>query len=283
MTPQQVIGHLEHSGKVYLSGIDGSGKTELARQVLAILKRRSAYSRIACVQYDKSLEAGFAAAFTGLSGADCIKNVKALLENPDEGRALLMIDNVNSREDAGLDLLACFNCDILITGHLTSFDGMETITVPPMTEQEGIALLSLSVGRGLEKEEMEEAKALVHCVHGHPLTLTLLGSLCCTRFWKIEELRRHVDEFGMMNLIDSSDLNSAANGLFRVLPPGRLRPLIRLIAFLGYRSWKPVELLEYTCDITDSEKELSAQLNSLNTEGWLVWNEDGYLMHPVIA
>ncbi len=66
------------------------------------------------------------------------------------------------------------------------------------------------------------------------------------------------------------------------LPSGAQR-LLRLLALLLNQPWRPEELLPYAMDITGRETELSRLLSLLHAIGWLMKNDMGYTLPPVIA
>ena len=83
--------------------VGGIGKTEMTRQALAVLAKEELFSRMAWVQYEKSLTASLRMAFDGLDGVaeeNVLSTVREKLEAPYQGRTLLLIDSVDMPPEA---------------------------------------------------------------------------------------------------------------------------------------------------------------------------------------
>lgn len=76
--------------------------------------------------------------------------------------------------------------------------------------------------------------------------------------------------------------NGRGNGYEDTLPSGAQR-VLRLLALLPGQPWRPEDLLAYSMDITARETELSRLLSLLHAIGWLMKNDTGYTLPPVIA
>ena len=123
VTPESVSCRLEQGGKLMLCGVGGCGKTELLRQALRLVEEQGTYARIACVQYEQSLARSYFSCFPqlqekGLEGIAAA--VRTMLEKREEGRTLLVIDNMDTppEEDEDAALLSWYGCDVIITSRL---------------------------------------------------------------------------------------------------------------------------------------------------------------------
>lgn len=96
----QLTDAIRQGGKIAVTGMGGIGKTEMTRQALALLAKEELFSRMAWVQYEKSLTASLRMAFDGLDGVaeeNVLSTVREKLEAPYQGRTLLLIDSVDMR------------------------------------------------------------------------------------------------------------------------------------------------------------------------------------------
>lgn len=99
----QLTDAIRQGGKIAVTGMGGIGKTEMTRQALAVLAKEELFSRMAWVQYEKSLTASLRMAFDGLDGVaeeNVLSTVREKLEAPYQGRTLLLIDSVDMPPEA---------------------------------------------------------------------------------------------------------------------------------------------------------------------------------------
>ena len=114
----QLTDAIRQGGKIAVTGMGCIGKTEMTRQALALLAKEELFSRMAWVQYEKSLTASLRMAFDGLDGVaeeNVLSTVREKLEAPYQGRTLLLIDSVDMppEADEGLREIEHWGCDVL--------------------------------------------------------------------------------------------------------------------------------------------------------------------------
>ena len=134
---------MERTGKLAVTGIGGAGKTEFVRQLL--MRLSGLYRRLAFVQYAGSLEAGYAAAFPRLAGLDKVLRVRqawALLEAPDAGRTLLLIDGADAPPAADPDLndLGAYGCDVILSSRFLTPEGFACLCLSGLDADSAVAL-----------------------------------------------------------------------------------------------------------------------------------------------
>lgn len=302
LSPEQYIGaasllntlqqRIERGGKYVLSGMGGIGKTELLRQTIRSMEYRGVIDRIAYVQYNDSLADSLIAAFPALCDTprhQVLEACRALLEETHDQRTLLLIDNVNilPREDAGLTELAQWDCDIVITSRLASLSGFETISVGRLSSEDSIRLFACHAH--IDEWSEEEKNALDQQIQGHPLMLTLLGKLCRSRYWSMTQLNQVLTSEGFHKLsfvenAKTQTMEEICTALYeQTLLEGRPRKLLQLMSILPYSHRKPDALLPLAIDATSEYDVLCNELQSLCDQGWLMQNDQGYAMHPVVA
>ena len=292
VTPESVSYRLEQGGKLMLCGVGGCGKTELLRQALRLVENQGTYARIACVQYEQSLARSYFACFPqlqekGLEGI--VAAVRTLLEKREEGRTLLVIDNMDTppEDDEDAALLPWYGCDMVITSRLQGMSGFSAIPVPPLTEKQALLLFAMASRMG-EADCAKDFRGLYQRVSGHPLMLKLLGRICCARCWTTAEMNRRLDESqpGRLGAGRGRDMQSLKDSLAALYPMARLsaphKKLMRLICHLRDASWKPRELLPLAPDVTDDGGTLADMLLQLSEQGWLMYSPEGFSVHPAL-
>ena len=289
---EQALELMRNGGKLAVTGLGGIGKTEFVRQLLPLLTRELGYRRLAFVQYESSLAESFAVAFPALRASDgeqVLSLARELLEDPEAGKTLLLVDNVDQypNRDPALSQLITYGCDILLTSRLTvpeSFPFLELAGLDPRNADRLFRALA---------DQADASPAAVDFVcgfsAGHPLALSLFGRLCHARFWTPERLADHLRQKGFAGL---SFIRQAAplrlTEVFRStfdtssLSPVQARLLITL-AILPSRYRLPEALLPWAMDSCETAEEVADQCELLFEMGWLLRSADGYSIHPLIA
>lgn len=280
-------------GKLLISGIGGSGKSEFARQLLQHFTSTGCYDRAAYVQYYGSLAESFKNAFpdlTATSDAAVIEECRRLLEGQDNARTLLMIDNMNqtTSEDAALSQLCAYGCDVVITSRLVALDGFDVLSLPPLSPQDSQHLFRIHLQHVQEKQDQDLAQ-LCASVQGHPLSLVLFAGLCRSKYWSVAKLNEKLQDNGFdgLSFVRNGVRATISESFTAVFDCAALeeweRKLLRLIAMLPYIFYLPTALAPLAMDVTADQDELCDYLQLLADRSWLTQSAQGYLMHPVIA
>ena len=279
-------------GRLLVSGLGGLGKTEFTRQLLYRLVQSGFYGSLAFVQYEGTLENSYRQAFPALrevpeGSAEIL--ARQLLEAPDNGRTLLLIDGVDGipAGDSALLRLAEYGCNVLLTSRLAALDGFESLCLEGLPPEEGRRLFcSLAHPAPEESGAVDE---LCAAVVGHPLAITLFACLCRARFWSVDRLARHLRERGLADLRyihQASPVNLADifSDLFtRALLSRPQSLLLTLLSLLPDRYWLPADLLPWAADLFPVEEDLADTCRVLADLGWLLCGDLGYAIHPLIA
>ncbi len=275
VTPETAAYRLQRDHRLLLSGMGGSGKTELARQALPLV---TAYQRAAFVQVETSLTDGFRAAFPEIDEKKDDQFLAAVRARLEEASTLLVIDQAAGNAD--LTCLLDWTCDILATDRRPELPGFSVLRLESLDRDASERLLRLSAGLPLENQSAPSAETLYRFTGGHPLTLTILGALCRAHYWSEQQLADRLAEQGFNDLLLPREEHEQSLPVFmsRLMRLADLdktdERLLRYIAMFSLRAWKPDELN----GLTTAER-----LRSLSEKNLLQRGEQGYLMHPVIA
>ena len=275
VTPETVAYRLQRDHRLLISGMGGSGKTELVRQALSLV---TAYRNVAFVQVEGSLAESFRSAFPGIEekkDSAFFEVVRAKLE---DAPSLLVLDQAGN--DVDFSDLSSWRCDLLVTDRRAELPGFSVLHLESLDPDASERLLRLSAGLPLEKKSIKSAEMLYRFTGGHPLTLSILGALCKTNYWTEQQLAERLVSQGFQSMTLTGEeagqsLPVYMNHLLRLaeLDEQDTR-LLRFIAMFPLRAWKPDELI----DLTTAERLLSLAEKSLLKRG-----KQGYLMHPVLA
>ena len=280
-------------GKLLISGIGGSGKSEFARQLLQRFTTAGCYDRAAYVQYYCSLAESFRNAFPDLSATSdgaVIEECRRMLESQDSARTLLMIDNMNqtTSEDAALAQLCAYGCHVVITSRLVALDGFDVLPVPSLSPEDSQRLFRIHLQHAQEKQDLDLAQ-LCASVQGHPLSLVLFAGLCRSKYWSVAKLNEKLQANGFdgLSFVRNGVRATISESFSAVFDCAALenweRKLLRLIAMLPYIFYLPCDLAPLAMDVTADQDELCDYLQLLADRSWLTQSAQGYLMHPVIA
>ena len=279
--------------KLAVTGIGGAGKTEFVRQLLERLNRADYFRRLAFVQYRENLASSFRDAFPAFREAeDPTAQVRALLEEEQPERTLLLIDNVDTipARDPALNRLSELRCGVVLTSRLAEPDGFSVIPLSGLDPESARKLFLYRRGGGADTPaDVDRLCAAVAC---HPLAVSLFASLCKARFWPAARLTDRLRLSGLSRLTyvrQASPVNLAdvfAETFSLSALPDPLVRLMRLLAMLPYRYRLPEMLLPYTPDLCGDADTLAEMCGTLRDLGWLLVGpagEEGFAMHPMIA
>lgn len=290
----QLTDAIRQGGKIAVTGMGGIGKTEMTRQALAVLAKEELFSRMAWVQYEKSLTASLRMAFDGLDGVaeeNVLSTVREKLEAPYQGRTLLLIDSVDMppEADEGLREIEHWGCDVLVTTRFPLGEGFRNIAVPLLSEEASRALFVLHDPylQGMGSAETEALHQVLSRVAGHPLAIILLAHLAKMKRWTMAQLLEELDRISPEGLrLAGGKFSAIAQRIAQMVSTDALTDRERqvLAVFATFPAWTiPVrDALTLLRDF-GTEDELLSALETAADYGLLTSNWRGYAMHPVLA
>lgn len=284
---------LEKTGKVIVTGMGGIGKTELVRQAVKKIENSNRYARLAFVQYENSLCSSFRHAFPELSEIEVeqvIPQARQVLEQQGLGKTLLIVDNmdISDHDDPDIFALANYGCDIVITSRLSGLESFAILPIGAMNNDDAARLLEI-VAPGITAEPTNEKQRLLDRVHGHPLSINMMGRLYANSHITLKELNEKLS----MNGFEGLELNRYGQTVtilemlrktfgiaFRDKQNDKL---LVLFSALHYEDYCVEHLRRILRDVDDSITSLANRLHVLSEFGWLEESNTGFAMHPVIA
>lgn len=290
----QLTDAIRQGGKIAVTGMGGIGKTEMTRQALAVLAKEELFSRMAWVQYEKSLTASLRMAFDGLDGVaeeNVLSTVREKLEAPYQGRTLLLIDSVDMppEADEGLREIEHWGCDVLVTTRFPLGEGFRNIAVPLLSEEASRALFVQHDPylKNMGSAETEALHQVLSRVAGHPLAIILLAHLAKMKRWTMHQLLEELDRISPEGLrLAGGKFNAIAQRIAQMVSSDALTDRERqvLAVFATFPAWTiPVrDALTLLRDF-GTEDELLSALETAADYGLLTSNWRGYAMHPVLA
>ena len=290
----QLTDAIRQGGKIAVTGMGGIGKTEMTRQALALLAKEELFSRMAWVQYEKSLTASLRMAFDGLDGVaeeNVLSTVREKLEAPYQGRTLLLIDSVDMppEADEGLREIEHWGCDVLVTTRFPLGEGFRNIAVPLLSEEASRVLLVQHDPylQGMGSAETEALHQVLSRVAGHPLAIILLAHLAKMKRWTMHQLLEELDRISPEGLrLAGGKFSAIAQRIAQMVSSDALTDRERqvLAVFATFPAWTiPVrDALTLLRDF-GTEDELLSALETAADYGLLTSNWRGYAMHPVLA
>ena len=290
----QLTDAIRQGGKIAVTGMGGIGKTEMTRQALALLAKEELFSRMAWVQYEKSLTASLRMAFDGLDGVaeeNVLSTVREKLEAPYQGRTLLLIDSVDMppEADEGLREIEHWGCDVLVTTRFPLGEGFRNIAVPLLSEEASRTLFVQHDPylRSMGSAETEALHQVLSRVAGHPLAIILLAHLAKMKRWTMAQLLEELDRISPEGLrLAGGKFSAIAQRIAQMVSSDALTDRERqvLAVFATFPAWTiPVrDALTLLRDF-GTEDELLSALETAADYGLLTSNWRGYAMHPVLA
>ena len=298
---KDIHARLQQSPVLFLHGIGGIGKSELAKQ----------YAKTYQSEYDTVIFAPYVTDIVSLIASDnCIQinnfskgidekvekyydrklcTIKELIAN-NKNRILLVIDNFDTSEDCHLKDIVDIGCRVIITTRVDFSDvyaqmDLNTISNP-------FAIFNEYYKKPLSDTERDIVNEIIDIVCGHTMTVELLAK---------QMMAGRISPDKMLNKLKSGGISESGKEKVRSAKDGNLTMqstfnhiqfLFNLsgldeneIYVLANLSLVPhtgisAELFSKWCELDDFDI-----INSLAMEGWIRWDKDkdSISLHPVVG
>lgn len=284
---------LFHGGMYLISGIGGSGKTELMRQFLRCCEAEGLADYICTVQYEGGLALSLIHAFPQIHGTDISENFKealARIKAYKGKRILIAIDNMDGGVEEGeLEALRKLPATIFVTSRYQKMKGFKTYRLKAISKDAGSLIFRDNYGSRLSEEDrLSLAQIVSKELWCHTLTLRLLGRTAKNNGWSLEKLKKQLEKSNTLNGYTEQERYEGLKQLYRDMYRAAAlskdaNRLLRVIAILPYRNYELHFMEQYLQGILKDETDIWACLEQLWISGWLEKSANGYAMHPFIS
>lgn len=282
----------KQGGHYLISGIGGSGKTELMRQFLRICQEEKMADDIAIIQYEGGLAHSMVKAFPRVyctEVKDGYKEILASIQRLDGRKVLLIIDNVDSDvNEEELEALCKLPVTIFITSRYQKLNGFKAYPLKSIKRDVASLIFRDNYGRMLMEGEKEVLNELInHELWCHTLTLRLLARTARNNSWSLIELKEKLEHGNVFTgCTENEQYNSLKQIYVQMYDLAKLSKdelaLLRVMAALPYRNYELIWIKKYLQLIVEEEK-IEGILKMLWEKGWLEESETGYSMHSFIS
>ena len=292
---------LQQSPVLFLHGIGGIGKSELAKQ----------YAKKYGSEYDTIIFAPFLTDIVSLIASDnCVQinnfskgidekvekyydrklcTIKELISN-NKNRILLVVDNFDTSEDCHLKDIVDIGCQVIITTRVDFSDvyaQMDLNTIP-----NPFAIFNEYYKKPLSDTERDIVNGIIDIVCGHTMTVELLAK---------QMMAGRISPDKMLNKLKSGGISDSGKEKVRSAKDGNLtmQSTFNHIQFLFNLSGLDENEIYVLANLslvphTGISAELFSEwceldnfdiINSLAMEGWIRWDKDkdSISLHPVVG
>ena len=283
---------LERGGQYLISGMGGSGKTELMRQFLHICLEEKLVDDIAIVQYEGGLARSMVKAFPMVHGTELNDGYKEVLANIQmlRGRkVLLIIDNMDGGVDESeLEALCKLPATIFITSRYQRLKGLKTYRLKSIAPDAASLIFRDNYGKMLEEEDKKVLNEIInHELWCHTLTLRLLAHTARNNDWSLRKLKEKLDLGNIpVGYTETERYESLRQVYVQMYDFAKMNKtessLLRIFAALPYQNYE-LEWIKTYLQPVAKDGQVAYVMEALWKKGWLEESETHYSMHPFIS
>ena len=306
---EDIHARLQQSPVLFLHGIGGIGKSELAKQYAK--KYRSEYDTVVFAPYiadivsmiadDTYVHINHFERFEDDKIEDYyerkLQKLKVLIAD-NSNRILLIVDNLDTSEDKNIKLLFELGCRILITSRVD----MEAIFKRPQMAIKGMSDLAFAHELfehyyHFSDDEVDDVNTIINLVQGHTLAIELIAKQVDAEWSTIQEIRKKLENGGLSSIGNEAIDNAKDDVATQDSAYGHIKALfdlsifekkekdnelyvlanLSLIPFAGIQR----KLLADWCDLDHHGGKNC--INELIKSGWIQRNGENISLHPLIA
>ena len=295
---EEIHKRLQENNILFLSGIGGIGKSELAKHYAKKHER----------EYDAIIFAPFLHDIQTMITNDSYVQIHNFFQYPEEKtneyferkmkelarlsneRTLIIVDNFDTTKDENLSKLLSLNCKMLITTRRDFSDVYSQFYLGELANP--VEVFNEHYKKPLSDDERKCVNEIIEIVCGHTMTVELLAKQMMAGRVKPEKMLEklksggisesgkekvsHANEHGKISRENTYDHIQA---LFDLSDLGEAEKYVLANLSLIPHTGIPAELFKDWCEIEDFDT-----INKLAIEGWIRWDKgkDYISIHPVI-
>lgn len=194
---------------VFLTGIGGIGKSELAKRYGNT--HQANYDAVIFAPFEDSVNSSLLNIEIQNFDGDEKRKIKQLNRLLDRG-ILLVIDNMDTEEVPDLDILEKLKCDILITSRLDWREySFPIIEISAMSEADQYGLFLKEYGGALDIPQQQAALSILSSIEGYTLLIPLIAKQLRKGYCNFDEISSRIRSVG---------IKAASSGKVRHLKDG---------------------------------------------------------------
>lgn len=283
---------LMRGGAYLISGMGGSGKTELMRQFLKICVEEALVDHIGIIQYEGGIAKSFVKAFLQIHGTDLNENYQEVLTRIrvlGDKKVLLIIDNMDGGVDEKeVEALCKLPVTIFVTSRYQKMKGFKSYRLKSIGQDAASLIFRDNYGRYLNEEDKASLDEIISKeLWCHTLTLRLLARTAKNNDWSLQRLKEQLDVGNTPTGYTEAERYEGLKQVYRQMYDSvqlteNETVLLRMFAALPYRNYE-VEWAKKYLQCILKEEGIEDIFESLWIKGWLEKSETGYSMHPLIS
>lgn len=284
---------------VFLSGIGGIGKTEIAKQYTAISRKK--YDVIVYAVYDRSIKELVIAdipfetvpAIPRLmndsvreSDDDYFRRKLSLIKRTSDERTLIILDNFNTEKDENLNEFLSGRYRVLITTQYDYSKEFAAVKVQEINDMESLVNIFMNHYQGYAVERNDpDLIRLFQAVSCHTYTVVLLAHHMENSGQTAAQMLGELQQKGIVSLNDNisvreGDGDIAWQNLFCMFSISEFsdeeRKILQLLSLISSGAVPAMEFMRWA-DLPSTKNILA-----LERRGWIMRSEGGILLHPVV-
>lgn len=288
-----LLERLGKGGYYLISGVGGSGKTELLRQLFKQCQEEKLVDAIGVIQYNSSLLESFLHAFGQVQGDNAEEKwleIMATLRRLKNQKVLLLIDNLEQSEEdkEKFETLRDIDVTIFVSSRLSYLEGFEIYSVNELSEESAMLIFRDNYKGMLTAADRQMLRnKLKDGTWCHILTMRLFGKLANQRGWSVSTLMEQYSnqENKVVGIEGEKQISLKAlyQNLYQTAEIEKeKKQILEMFSILPYKGYSAEIVLEYFWNGL-SLSQTESEMETLSLRGWLEKKDTEYVMHPFIA
>ncbi len=285
---------LHESQKCLISGIGGTGKTELMRQFLRCCMEDKLVDYICTIQYVSSLAESIQRAFKYENiqePQDALNKMIDTINAMSRKKVLVLIDNYDNSEadDPSMQKMLDMNAAVFVSSRKSNIEGYETYALKGLSDSACRLIFADNYGKVINSDEFAALDDILKNRYWHhPLTLQILARSADSLGWNVSRVREEIVTKGSALPIHIGEITQDYEKVLKYIYDkcgirDRYGIFLQLFALLPYANYDLKFINDSIAKYIEKLDNLTEELTYLSSLGWLEKNEEGYSMHPFVS